>query len=92
MQLHGWQDRAAGEVGGKVRSAVWTALYIHLVFSVSSAVLWPVVIVRALRNFPDPPQPGAHSAWHRRWGWVATIDMVLTAVTGWVFYWLAFVT
>jgi uncharacterized membrane protein YozB (DUF420 family) len=91
IQLHGWEDRAAGRPGGNVAPAVWTALYIHLIFSVSSAVLWPVVIWRALRNFPDPPAPGPHSAWHVRWGRVAAIDMVLTAVTGWIFYWLAFV-
>ena len=28
---------------------------------------------------------------HARWGMVAAIDMVLTAVTGWAFYLLAFV-
>ncbi|MEX2316612.1 MAG: DUF420 domain-containing protein [Pirellulales bacterium] len=91
IQLHGWQDRAAGQVGGRVPGTVSYALYVHLVFAVSSAILWPIVIVRALRNFPDPPAPSLHSAWHVRWAWVAAIDMLMTAVTGWVFYWLAFV-
>jgi uncharacterized membrane protein YozB (DUF420 family) len=91
IQLHGWQDRAVGSEGGEVSTVVWTSLYVHLTFAVSSVVLWPVVIVRALRNFPDPPLPGPHSAWHKRWGWIAAADMCLTAVTGWVFYWLAFV-
>jgi uncharacterized membrane protein YozB (DUF420 family) len=91
IQLHGWQDRAAGNVDGELSRAVWTALYVHLSFAVSSVILWPVVIVRALRNYPDPPLPGPHSLWHKRWGWIAAADMVLTAVTGWIFYWLAFV-
>ena len=91
IQLHGWEDRAAGVIGGKVASVVWAALYVHLTFAVSSVVLWPVVIVRGLRNYPDPPRPNAHSDWHKRWGWIAAIDMGLTALTGWVFYWLAFV-
>jgi hypothetical protein len=58
---------------------------------VSSALLWVAVVVRALRNFPNPPQPGSHSSWHIFWGWAAAIDLVCTAVTGWLFYWLAFV-
>jgi uncharacterized membrane protein YozB (DUF420 family) len=90
IQRHGWQDRAAGQIGGQVRSDVWAALYVHLVFAVSSVIVWPIVIVRALRNFANPPAPGPHSRWHKRWGWFAAVDMVLTAVTGWVFYWLAF--
>jgi hypothetical protein len=91
IQLHGWEDRAAGRVGGAVSPVVWTALYVHLTFAVSAVVLWPVVIARAVRNYPNPPAPSAHSMWHIRWGWIAAIDMLLTAVTGWVFYWLAFV-
>jgi hypothetical protein len=91
IQLHGWQERASGAVGGQLSAGVWTALYVHLTFAVSSVVIWPVVIYRALRQFSDPPLPGQHSAWHVRWGWIAAVDMVLTSVTGWVFYWMAFV-
>lgn len=91
MRLHGWEDRAAGQIGGVARPAVWTALYVHLVFAIAAVILWPVVIVRAVRQFPAPPVPGAHSRSHIRWARVAAIDMVLTSATGWVFYILAFV-
>jgi uncharacterized membrane protein YozB (DUF420 family) len=91
IRLHGWEDRAAGAIGGQPATRVFAALYVHLVFAVAAVVLWPVVIVRALRNFPNPPAPNAHSRWHLRWARLAAIDMVLTAFTGWVFYWLAFV-
>jgi len=91
IQMHGWEDRATGVKGGTVTPWVSTALYVHLTFAVSSVLLWPVVIVRGLRNYPDPPRPDMHSIWHKRWGWIAAIDMGLTALTGWVFYWLAFV-
>jgi len=50
-----------------------------------------LIIVKALKHFPNPPGPNQHSCFHARWGMVAAIDMVLTAVTGWVFYVLAFV-
>lgn len=91
IRLHGWEDRAAGQLGGHASAQVWTALYIHLCFAVTSVLLWPVVIVRALRQFPDPPAPAAHSASHKFWAWLASLDMLLTAVTGWTFYYLAFV-
>ncbi len=67
------------------------ALWVHLVFAVSTAVLWVYVIVQALRKYPTPPQPGPHSRSHVRWAWLAAWDMFLTALTGWVFYYLAFI-
>lgn len=91
MRLHGWEDRAAGEMGGSASPQVWDALYLHLVFAISSAVLWPLVIIRAWKHFPVPPAPNAHSRSHLFWARLAALDMVLTSVTGWVFYWLAFV-
>jgi len=91
VRFYGWTDRAAGQSGGAPSRAVWTALYVHLVFAISSFVLWPVVVVRALRRFPTPPKPGEHSRSHVFWARIAAGDMFFTAVTGWVFYWLAFV-
>ncbi len=90
MRVYGWEDRAAGELGGSASSTVWFALYVHLVFAITSAVLWPVVIYRALRRFPKPPAPGEHSRSHNFWARLAALDMLLTAITGWVFYVLAF--
>jgi hypothetical protein len=72
-------------------SLVYPSLYVHLFFAVPTALIWVYVVVAALRKFSDPPAPGVHSRSHRFWGWVATIEMVMTAVTGWIFYWLAFV-
>jgi hypothetical protein len=91
VRLHDWTGRAAGQVGGEPAAVVWNALYIHLFFAVTTVVLWPVVIFLALRNFPNPPRPALHSRVHVPLGRLAAVDMMLTAVTGWVFYWLAFV-
>jgi putative membrane protein len=91
VRMYGWEERAAGQLGGHAPTYVWVALAIHLVFAVSSSVLWPVVIIRALRNFPSPPVPGPHSRFHVPWARAAAIDMFITAITGWTFYYLAFV-
>jgi uncharacterized membrane protein YozB (DUF420 family) len=91
VRLHGWEMRASGIENGRASAVVWYALYVHLVFAVSSIILWPVTIFLALRNFPDPPHPNAHSRVHVPLARCAALVMTITAFTGWVFYWLAFV-
>ena len=82
--------RARAEASPFYPGGVYLALYVHLVFAITTTLVWIWVIVRALRRFARPVAPGPHSASHRRWGWIAAWDMVLTAVTGWIFYILAF--
>ncbi len=94
MRMNGWRDRAvASPYYGTERTTGWVdrALYVHLVFAISTAVLWGVVLWRAWRRFPRPAAPGAHSGSHVFWARLAACDMVATSVTGWFFYWLAFV-
>lgn len=66
-------------------------LAIHLCFAVSSTLLWGWTVFRAIRGFGGNPAPGAHSAHHRRWGRIALVDMLLTALTGLGVYALCFV-
>lgn len=70
---------------------VWIALVIHLLVAVPTPLIWAFVLVRAWRKFPHPAAPGSHSRSHRFWGWTATWAMILTAITGWIFFWLAFI-
>ena len=91
IRLHGWEDRAAGQIGGHAPAAAVKALYVHLIFAVTTVILWPATIILALRNFPNPPVPGPHSRIHVPLARTAAIDMVLTAITGWIFYYIAFV-
>lgn len=66
-------------------------LWIHLVFAVSSPLLWLVTIVLAVRRIPNPPGPSPHSPLHKKLGWASTCDLVLTVLTGLWFYYVAFV-
>ena len=60
------------------------------VLQIPTPFLWTFVILRAWAQFPVPPQPSAYSPRHRFWGRLAVLMMVCTAVTGWIFYWVAF--
>lgn len=71
--------------------AVQKVLWIHLVFAVTSPILWAVTITLALKRMPKPPAPCPHSNLHKKLGWVSTIDLALTAITGVWFYYVAFV-
>jgi uncharacterized membrane protein YozB (DUF420 family) len=94
IRVNGWEARAEPspyfDAAHKWTCPAGVALIVHLSFAVPTLVLWIVVVVRALRGFAIPPVPGPHSTAHARWGWLAAGGMVLTAVTGWLFYWLAF--
>ncbi len=61
-------------------------LYVHLIFAVTTPFVWAATIFLALKKFPRPPQPGPHSVLHKKLGWLAVIDLVMTSVTGIWFY------
>ena len=66
-------------------------LYLHLVFAVSTPLLWAATITLALRKFGSTPVPGSHSRVHAMLGWASAIDITLTSLTGLMFYYMAFV-
>lgn len=91
----GWENIVAkrdpkltAEQLAQVRGVLW----VHLVFAISTPVLWATTIVLALRRMPCPPAPGPHSRLHKTLGWLSAIDITLTSITGLMFYYLAFVT
>lgn len=66
-------------------------LWVHLVFAISTPLLWAATIILALKRFDSPPLPGPHSQLHKKLGWASTIDITLTSVTGLYWYYVAFI-
>ena len=89
MQIVGWKDRAAES--RYYESWLFPLLYVHIAIAVTTAGLWIYTIVMALMHFGDPPRPGDHSRHHRRVARCAGLGMGGTAVSGWLFYYMAFV-
>src|SRR6185503_14222037 len=67
---------------------VQVSLWIHLAFAIPTPLIWIYVIVQAWRKFPRPPRPNEHSRAHKIGGWLAAFELTMTAVTGWIFYYL----
>jgi len=94
MRVVGWEPRA--EPSPYWSDANWNdpvhySLAVHLFFAIPTALLWLYVVIQAMRKFPKPVAPNEHSASHRFWAPIASFEMLMTAITGWVFYWIAFV-
>ncbi len=90
-----WEDLAKDspyfDEQHKWTSIAGLSLIIHLCFAVPTPLVWIYVIVQALRKFPSPPLPSEHSHAHSKWAWLASGGMLMTAITGGIFYYLAFV-
>lgn len=89
MRLFGWREYAMASP--YYQTLLFPVLYVHLTIAVATALLWIVTVATALRHFPQPPRPHHFSRTHRLLGWASTWGMILTALTGWAFYYLAFV-
>ena len=96
--VHGGWENVVNKPGkepqrltGDALETARTILYVHLVFAISTPFLWATTLVLAWRRFPNPPQPGPHSRLHKMLGWASAIDISMTAVTGLIFYYYAFI-
>ena len=94
IRLHcGWRDivTSARTLTEQQLETIKQTLYVHLVFAISTPLLWGVTIALALKRMPKPPSPCAHSRLHKTLGWLSVIDLVLTSATGLLFYYRAFI-
>jgi uncharacterized membrane protein YozB (DUF420 family) len=88
MRLNGWRHLAVAS--SLYETWVNPALYIHLVFAISTVILWIMTLVSAMREFSSKPKPTPGRNLHRRFARFAALGMCGTAVSGWVFYVAAF--
>ena len=88
MRLVGWQHLAESSPYWSVLEEI---LWVHIIISVSTTICLVATVVFALRKFSSPLRPGSHSSFHRKIGKATKAGLILTAVTGWIFYWMAFV-
>src|SRR5690606_25434742 len=61
-------------------------IYFHTFLSITTSVIWIILIPVSLRKFGKDPKPGKFSKSHRLWGKIGMWDMALTCVTGLILY------
>jgi len=76
---------------GEAFARAQQVLRVHLIFAISTPLLWGTTLVLAWNRFGNPPRPGQHSRLHKTLGWLSVIDFLATAITGAWFYYVAFV-
>ncbi len=86
----GWTALVSGNAlaGTGILKAV---LAVHLVFAISTVVVWVWLISASLRRFSRHDLPGGFSRRHRLWGKLAAVDMTLTCVTAVAVYIVFFI-
>jgi len=89
LRLYGWRQHA--EASPYYNTIIPPFLNVHLTFAISTSILWMVTFVTAYRRFERPAVPNTFSRKHIVLGRVTVIGTLLTGVTGWIFYYLAFI-
>lgn len=90
VRFNGWRQHA--DVSPFYGAPLNIVLAVHVLFAISTTILWIATFLGALRNIPTPPGPSKFSPNHRRLARFAVKGMVGTGITGWIFYWMAFIS
>lgn len=89
MRTTGWRQLAEDSV--YYDTWVMPALILHLLFAVPTFILWVLTLRGAYKNFVMPHRHCKYSIIHKRMGRLAVYLSFGTGLTGWMFYWLAFI-
>ena len=66
-------------------------IYFHTFLSITTSLIWTVLIIVSLYKFGKNPKPGKFSKTHKIWGRIGMLDMALTCITGLILYVFGFV-
>lgn len=87
MRINGWRHLA--EPSPYYNSLVFPSLIVHLGLSIPTLGLWTYTIIMALKHSINRSHNAARLQ-HKKLGRWSAYAMIGTAVTGWIFYWFAF--
>jgi putative membrane protein len=89
VRITGWRHLA--EPSPYYDTWVFPALIVHLIFAIPTLLIWVFVIVTAIKAFTGSGFPVMHVSRHKLVGRSAALGLTMTSLTGWVFFWLAFI-
>lgn len=66
-------------------------IYFHTFLSITTSLIWIVLIITSLIKFDKDPKPNSFSKRHKLWGKIGMWDMALTCITGLILYVFGFI-
>lgn len=66
-------------------------IYFHTFLSITTSLIWTILIIASLIKFRKNPRPRKFSKTHRLWGNIGLWDMALTCIMGVILYIYGFV-
>ena len=66
-------------------------IYFHTFLSITTSLIWIILIITSLIKFDKNPKPNGFSKFHKFWGKIGMWDMALTCITGLILYVFGFV-
>lgn len=85
-----WKELARPSPYYETGTVHW-CLWVHLFFAIPTPLIWGVLLFTAWRGFRESFDRGSFNRIHRIGGRIAAIYMFATTITGWIFYYTAFV-
>jgi len=89
VRLNGWTQNALQSP--HYDTILFPILWVHIFIAVSSSAIWLATLVGALKHYGKMPAPQSYSKHHKTLGICSTVGLWLTAASGGIFYYLAFV-
>lgn len=89
MRLIGWRTQA--EASPFYPDVLMPFLASHVTIAIFTVLVWTVTIYSAVRSFATSFLTTPYAYYHRVLGWFALGGMLLTALSGWIFYYMAFI-
>jgi putative membrane protein len=87
MRLNGWRQYA--EPSPYYKTLVIPSLIFHLGFAIPTLFLWIFTLTMALKHRIHVTS-GKYRSQHKIFGWLSALAMIGTTLSGWLFFWLAF--
>ncbi|MEZ4742282.1 MAG: DUF420 domain-containing protein [Bdellovibrionota bacterium] len=90
VRLYGWQEQA--KKSPFFDTILYPFLYLHIAIAILAFGAWMVQLITAYKRVDrELKYTSQFAANHKKLGWMATALMTATAVSGWIFYYMAFI-
>ncbi len=89
MRLNGWRQYT--DESPYNHTTLMPFLLSHIAIASATLVFWIVTFIHGLKKIALPPIQSPSTSIHKNLAWISVIGLTLTTLTGWIFYYMAFI-